>query len=299
MKIMKGQRNKIIVNKTIAGKGSALPNLIIIGAMKCATTSLHYYLGLHPEISMSRKKELDYFQLEFNWDRGVDWYKSNFDSRAPVRGESSTRYSSYPSYQGVPERMASLIPDARLIYIVRDPVERIISHYVHSYAKRIENRIFTDALKDFAGNTYIERSLYYTQLERYLNWCPKSNLMVLSFEELRDNRMATLKKVFKFIGVDDSFSSGLFFKEKHRAKDMRRNNQLGAGISEMRIVNSVGEIHQGAMWHLKRYLAYPFSTPVVKPKLDENMRLELIGRLSDDVHRLRKFTGAKYEKWCV
>jgi hypothetical protein len=71
-----------------AGPG-ALPNLLILGAQKCGTSGLHYYLGLHPEVSMSKPKELNFFIEERNWTRGTDWYKRHFDASATVRGESS------------------------------------------------------------------------------------------------------------------------------------------------------------------------------------------------------------------
>jgi hypothetical protein len=71
-----------------AATGGALPNLIVIGAQKCGTSVLHYYLSLHPEVSMSRPKELNFFIEERNWPRGVDWYKQQFDADARVRGEA-------------------------------------------------------------------------------------------------------------------------------------------------------------------------------------------------------------------
>ena len=113
----------------------ALPNLIVIGAQKCGTSGLHYYLGLHPEISISNPKELNFFIAERNWPRGLDWYRAQFDATAPVRVEASPNYTAYPQHKGVPERMAEVVPDARLIYIVRDPIERIAAHWVHNYSK--------------------------------------------------------------------------------------------------------------------------------------------------------------------
>ena len=94
-----------------------LPNLIVIGAAKCGTTSLHEYLNEHPEISMSSEKELYFFVEEKNLGKGLAWYESQFDPSAPVRGESSPGYSALPLYRGVPERMAETIPDAKLVVI--------------------------------------------------------------------------------------------------------------------------------------------------------------------------------------
>src|SRR4051812_3312851 len=106
-----------------------LPNLIVIGAKKSGTTSLYVYLDAHPEISMTRDKELNFFVEERNWSRGLGWYGEQFDAGAPVRGEASPYYTALPHHRGVPERMASVIPDARLVYMVRDPIARLLSHY--------------------------------------------------------------------------------------------------------------------------------------------------------------------------
>src|SRR5687767_12965591 len=112
-----------------------LPNLVVIGAQKCGTSGLHYYLGLHPEISTSEPKELNFFIAERNWPRGLDWYRSRFDGAAKVRVDASPNYSAYPQHTGVPERMADVIPSARLLYMVRDPIDRIAAHWVHNYSK--------------------------------------------------------------------------------------------------------------------------------------------------------------------
>src|SRR5689334_4168641 len=94
---------------------AALPNLIIIGGLKCGTTSIHHYLGLHPEINMSKPKELNFFVAELNWDLGLGWYEGRFDGRFSVRGESSPHYTNLPYFKGVPERIERQISGAKLI----------------------------------------------------------------------------------------------------------------------------------------------------------------------------------------
>ena len=128
-----------------------LPNLIIIGAQKCGTTSLHYYLNLHPQILMSREKELNFFITERNWSKGVDWYRSQFVEKAEIYGESSPNYTDYIRFGGVPERMYSVVPDARLIYILRDPIERIVSHYVHLCDMGLETGLLNLNVAFFLG----------------------------------------------------------------------------------------------------------------------------------------------------
>src|SRR5689334_1125972 len=109
-----------------------LPNLIIIGAPKAATTSLHGYLKQHPEVGMSAAKELSYFWRD-DWRERQAWYEAQFDFEDPrvrVRGESTPFYAAYPFRKHVPERMHELVPDAKLVYVVRDPIDRLVSHWV-------------------------------------------------------------------------------------------------------------------------------------------------------------------------
>src|SRR5205085_2224224 len=86
-----GDRGKRVPRRKL--RHAAMPNLIIIGGLKCGTTSIHHYLGLHPEIQMSKPKELNFFVEELNWDLGLDWYGGRFDDRFAVRGESSPHYT--------------------------------------------------------------------------------------------------------------------------------------------------------------------------------------------------------------
>src|SRR4029079_2322923 len=104
-----------------------LPTFIVIGAMKAGTTSLARYLGEHPDVFVCSPKEPQFFIESGTWDRGVAWYRELFaggrDSIA--RGEASTDYSKLPRHGGVVDRIAEVAPEARIVYLVRDPIERI------------------------------------------------------------------------------------------------------------------------------------------------------------------------------
>jgi hypothetical protein len=276
---------------------TSLPNLIVIGAQKCGTTSLHYYLNLHPEISMSRRKELDFFFADppfGRWDRGIGWYKGQFDGGAEIRGEASPNYTSYPLFAGVPERMASVVPEAKLIYVVGDPIERIISHYVHSYAAGRENRPIEEALRhDEAG--YFCRSSYYAQLERFLRHFPASNILITTRRELLEQRAETLVGIFRFLGVADDFVSHRFRRRLHRSALKRRNTRVGAWLSK-RVPDRLSA--DPRFW-IDRLVTYPFSKPVVRPVLAPDLRAELVERLRPDIDQLRDFCGRPFSDWSV
>ena len=177
----------------------ALPNLIIIGAQKCGTSGLHYHLGLHPEVSMSRPKELNFFIEERNWPRGEDWYRRHFDPEAKVRGEASPNYTAFPQHVGVPERMAQVVPDAKLIYVLRDPLQRIAAHWVHNYAKRREKGTLAETLSH-PNTSYLQRSQYAMQLQQFLNHFPRESIMILDQEDFRKDRADTLTPCLRVRG---------------------------------------------------------------------------------------------------
>src|SRR5262245_46073038 len=114
-------------------RATRLPTFLVIGAMKGGTTALHTYLGSHPDVFMSDLKEPHFFSSGLGWDKGEEWYCSLFTEAgsATAVGESSTSYSKFPDVRHVPERAISLIPDLRVVYLVRDPIERIRSQYLH------------------------------------------------------------------------------------------------------------------------------------------------------------------------
>jgi len=277
-----------------------LPNLIIIGAMKSGTTSLHHYLSLHPQIFMSREKELKFFVEEQNWCKGIDWYKSHFPGKTKISGESSPTYTKYPLHQGIAKRMYSLIPHAKLIYILRDPVERIISHYVHRYIAGTENRSnIHDALAEFDNNDYIYRSQYYFQLQQYLEYFPASSILILTLEELAANTQENLQKIFNFLEIDSSLYPFKTFKKFHQSVDKRRKTKLGNLIAKMPLIREIDKLPSKEKWYAEKFIYWLFSEKVAKPDLEDNLRRELIDYLRQDIDSLRNYTGNDFNYWCV
>jgi hypothetical protein len=179
-----------------------LPNFLVIGAMKAGTTSLYHYLKEHPEIFMPAVKELDFFSERGNWHRGLDWYRKQFKSAndAIAIGESSATYSKHPIVPRVPERIAELLPDCRIVYVLRDPVERIRSHYQHQVALGSERAPIEEAVLRDPG--YLTCSSYGQQVEQYARYFPRERLLLITSEDLRDDRQATVRRVYEFLGVD-------------------------------------------------------------------------------------------------
>jgi hypothetical protein len=277
----------------------SLPNLIILGAQKCGTSGLHYYLGLHPEVSMSSPKELNFFIAERNWGRGLDWYSRHFDPSARCRGEASPNYTAFPQHMGVPERMSEVVPDARLIYIVRDPLDRIAAHYVHNFAKRREKGDLRATLLH-PNTSYVARSTYFTQLQRFLEHYDRDQVLVIENCDLRDRRAATLRRVFEFAGVDSGFEHPKFEQVRHSTSRKKRATKMGMRVQKMSRSRSGRRIPRRAWLALD--MALPLSKPISKPsgdELREALGEEVLEVLHEDAERLREFTGRDLANWSV
>jgi Sulfotransferase domain len=276
-----------------------LPNLIVIGAAKCGTTSLHEYLHEHPEISMSREKELDFFVPEKSRGRGIDWYESQFDSRAPVRGESSPSYTAHPFYAGAPARIRALIPDIRLVYLVRDPIERTVSHWLHRVSTHAEMPSFEETLESEQGEWIVGLSRYWLQLEQYLAHFPPEQILVVDSDDLRTRRNETLARIFGFVGADPGFRSAEFEREHIPvARPLRRSRAGHAILGGLR--RTLGSERASAVVaRAPARLKEPFRQAVERPVLTEKVRARLEDELRGDVERLRAHTGQSFAGWSL
>jgi hypothetical protein len=271
-----------------------LPNLIVIGAGKCGTTSLHRYLDAHPEIEMSRMKEPSFFVAERNWGRGRSWYEAQWrDARAAVHGEASPQYTKHPVHEGVPERMHALVPDAKLIYLVRDPVERIVSYYVDRRARGREDRSLAEALERSPDDGYVAASRYAMQLERYLRLFPQERVLVLELSRAR------LGEVFRFLGVDESFETSLFDRVHNASAAKRRVVRGPRWVPRDPLPAPEGRLPWALRERVRRLALRPFTAAVERPAIDDALRARLEDVLAPDARRLRELTGQAFPGWSV
>jgi hypothetical protein len=208
------------------------PNLFIIGAMKSGTTSLHEYLDTHPQIAMSREKEPGYFVEELGLHKGQDWYLSLFeqDDRYRYLGESSTHYTKLPVYQGVPERLFRFNPDARLIYIMRNPFDRVISHYWHAVRAVHHGGEIRPLLKAVQEDPqYLAFSDYAMQLEPYFERFGRDSVLTLTFEELIEDPQREVDRIYRWLGLSPHLIEDRSAKA-HNKKPEGMTGVAGAGI---------------------------------------------------------------------
>jgi hypothetical protein len=275
-----------------------LPNLIVIGGLICGTTSLHHYLNLHPEISMSRPKELNFFVAELNWPLGTEWYAAHFDPSAAVRGETSPHYTDRPRLGGVAARMREVIPHARIIYMVRDPIDRMLSHYLHNLGGGYDDRALPEALAS-EDSAYVDRSRYAFQLEPYLDAFGRDRIEIVSREELKDARAATMRRLFDFLGVDPDFASPEFEREWETgaAKGGGRFRLMDRAVRlpGLRALDrNFDRLPERLRWRVERIVHDPDSGPAPKPEMPDEMRARLVELFRPDVARLEELAGRSF-----
>ena len=268
-----------------------LPNFLIIGAPRSGTTSLSEYLGTHPQVFTSREKELHFFDRRFH--RGVEWYARQF-ARAKGKiaiGEATARYM-YGAE--VMARMHGLLPEAKLIAILRNPVDRAYSHYWYFRARGWEPLDFAGAIaaEEREAQAHSRARRFYLEGGRYLKYLrvvcesyPRDALLVLLFDDLHAAPGATFTTVCRFLGVDDTFVppnlGELFFRYKE-FRSILLSKAARKFVPE-------GLIKDVLFWMLSRPASYPPLDPVLRRDLQE--------RFAADNAALAAWLGRDLSSW--
>jgi hypothetical protein len=277
-----------------------LPNLIIIGGAKCGTSSLHYYLSRHPEIFMSYPKELDFFIEEYSWHKGVAWYESKFKAwPKTIWGEASPYYTRYPIYRGVPARMHSVIPHAKLIYILRDPMERLISQIIDDLSSSDSYQDLRAALIPFETSRLVMPSLQCAQLEQYLPYYELSRILLITAKELAQKRADAVATVFRFLGVDETFTSRDFSLELNPRSIKRERTRWHLLVQRILALEPGRMLPYRLGLPVRHWLMRASAPPQREPVLGSEIEARLLEVFHEDAQRLRRLTGLKLEDWCV
>ncbi|MFU8881060.1 MAG: sulfotransferase family protein [Rhodobacterales bacterium] len=179
------------------------PDFLIIGAMKAGTTTLYDRLLHHPQVGMSREKETDFFIEQKNWHRGMEWYQAQFRPGRLRYGEASPNYTKREAFPGVPERVAQTLPDAKFIFLARDPVARAVSQYRHAILSGVDLPLPAALPGTHHVQHLIDASAYARQLAPWLEIFPRDRFLFLQFEEMIHDPAKTLSKLAGFLAIDD------------------------------------------------------------------------------------------------
>ncbi len=176
------------------------PDFLIIGAMKCATTLLHDQLAPQSGIFMSELKEPNFFSNDEEYAKGMEWYLSHFKPASVdhLCGESSTHYTKLPTYPQTIERIQKHLPDVKLIYIMRHPIDRLISHYSHEWTMLVISEEINQAITKYPE--LIDYSRYSMQLKPYFEAFGQERVLPVFFERLVSHSQEELERVCRFLG---------------------------------------------------------------------------------------------------
>jgi hypothetical protein len=279
------------------------PNLFVIGAMKCGTTSLHRYLHAHPDIFMSEFKEPGYFVEELNWYQGDDWYLSLFDGadKATYRGESSTHYTKLPLYQGVAQRIADYNPDARFIYAMRHPFERMVSHYWHEVRQLHSGGETRDIYSAcMQSPQYQAFSHYAKQLQPFIDRIPRENLYCTTFESLKAAPDIQMAVIFEWLNLDNTIDTSVLSK-RHNARP-----DIVVGASGNGLLNKIrhSQWYDNASRHIPKSIrsrASQMSQTTItldsQREGTEKLRYVLQNTLERQVDELCQLTGQDFKQF--
>jgi len=276
------------------------PNFIVIGAARSGTTSIFHYMKNHPGIVLSEIKELNFFSNEKYWSKGSDWYERRFKSskKNPVAiGEASTSYTQSPFSPDVAERIYNYDPDMKLIYIVRDPVERFVSQYLQRTKAGSETREFNELFFNLEDVFYAWQGRYYYQLSNYLSYFDKDQILVISFDEIKQDTPSVVERLFNFLGVKQYTITEESKKIYNAAGKVIRKNKFGIFLLNI-YHNHIEQLE--IPFTIKKIItkiANIGGTEVTKPVLTDKQKTALVEFYRSDSENLTKEFGIETEQW--
>lgn len=178
-----------------------LPDFILIGAMKCGTSTLQTQLAAQDGVFMTTPKEPNYFSDDDVFAKGPDWYAGLFEAAPPgaLKGEASTHYTKLPTYPATLDRMRAALPALKLVYMIRNPVTRAVSHYIHEWTER---RAGEDAQAAFRSTSdFVDYGRYGMQITPFLDTYGAQNVMLTSLEAVKADPDAEFARIAAFLGL--------------------------------------------------------------------------------------------------
>ncbi len=290
--------NRPLRQKISTQTGRPLPNFAVIGAMRAATTMVHELLASVDEFSLPRMKETDFFVREENIDSGRKCYGDYFDKSARFCGEVAPNYTKRDIFPDVAARLHRTNPDARLIYIVRNPVARAISHYRHSFLMGQEMPAPADLVKSSKGQHIIATSKYAFQLEPWRAFFDIDQLLVVDFDLLITDTPTELRKISAHIGLPEAqilCRAG----PRNSMGDVAsmpgwwpqlRKSIVGRGLRTL-LPRGVARRTKGLVSGRGPAKVPPAFPAAVVTEIEESLR--------DDIAAFRNVTGLQFSRWSI
>ena len=264
-----------------------LPTFAVIGAPKCGSSALYEYLRRDPRVVMSATKEPAFFTA--NWGRGLSWYESQFRGDGERAGEVTVEYLSSST---AALRMREVVPDIRLVVLVRNPFDRARSHYWWRHNNGLEPRSLDEVLEDGAAAFPVAYGLYHKHLQQYRSVFPDEQILVMTLEELRTR--GGLARLYRFIQLEPSDLDLHLTNAAAEPRSLRAK----AALDHVRILRVVAPRPIRALGAqgvalLKRVNQRPFAAPPLTPSQREVMSEHFL----PDIAALESFLGVDLDTW--
>ena len=271
-------------------------DFMIIGAQKCGTTTLAEQLSEHPSVCFCATKEPGYFHRTPDWEAHLDTYHALYQpTPGQLCGEGSTMYTFLPEWQDTHLRLHRYNPDLKLIYLMRNPVERVISNYAHRLVRKTVHETPESVI--FAHPIYINRSRYGVQLRPYLELFGRAQILPLIFEEYIADQPQTLQRVADFLGIDPA----AFQRPSEADKATHRSvgeYQLGPIMQKVREWGGIDSLLAYVPAPVRQRARQSFGQQLTeKPTIAPATRQLLWRFLEDDVHFVEALLGRQLPVW--
>ncbi|MDC8753595.1 sulfotransferase [Erythrobacter sp. sf7] len=268
---------------------NTMPHFIIIGAMKSATSTLHVQLSRQLGFWMSEPKEPNFFSDDDVWTKGLGWYSALFEGAAPsdLRGESSTHYTKLPDYPEALARMREHVPDAKLIYIMRHPIDRLVSHYMHAWLEASMEGDINQAVERYPA--LVNYGRYTMQLQPFLETYGPDNVLPVFFERLTKHPQEELERVCAFLGYE-----GVPIWSEEESRQNVSTERLRVDPLRDRIVNypPIKFVRQKMIPRSVRNRVKQAWQITEKPELSLPVRRALMATFDQDLQTLGEWLGA-------
>lgn len=279
--------------------------LIIFGAMKCGTTSLFNYLAQHPQIADCISKEPNFFTHESSWEKGFKYYQSLWQfnpKQHRIAMEASINYSKVPRLPNAAERILATAKAEnvkfKLIYIIKNPVERIISHCTHDLEERWSIR-YKQPIVNGIPYPAIEVSKYAMQLDEYFKRFDSEDILLLNADDLRRDPGKILKQVCEFLEVDAGFEFSDLGKQHNSSTGKKITNRAWPVVNKYLASPVICRLPHSYREPVMTTVRGWFSTGRVqeKFKLSEQQHNFILDELRDDLKRLQQVYGVDISQW--
>lgn len=270
-------------------------DFMIVGAQKCGTTSLARQLAQHPQVCFCRIKEPGFFNRTAGWQAQLADYHALFAPEPhQLCGEASTMYTFLPEWPDTHHRLYAYNPDLKLIYMMRQPVERIISNYAHRLVRKTVDAPPETAV--FSDPAYINRTRYSVQIKPYLELFPRENVLLLIFEEFVADQRSTLAQIARFLQIDpQAFPADTQAKAAHQSVGRAQLTPWMKRVKHSAPVQAVLPIAPTAVRRAARNILG--NKLEEKPEFSPQLKRLLWRFLEDDVRNIEEIIGRRLHIW--